>query len=67
MKASIDQLVDKLERQVKRYRERRIVEPRRHTEHNGVEPRGGDQRGGDQRAGEQPDEGRAADRYGGSS
>jgi putative sigma-54 modulation protein len=39
MKASIDQLVDKLERQVKRYRERRIVEPRRHTEHNGVEPR----------------------------
>jgi putative sigma-54 modulation protein len=40
MKASIDQLVDKLERQVKRYRERRTVEPRRHTEHNGVEPRG---------------------------
>jgi putative sigma-54 modulation protein len=39
MKASIDQLVDKLDRQVKRYRERRIVEPRRHTEHNGVEPR----------------------------
>ncbi len=35
MKASIDQLVDKLERQVKRYRERRIVEPRRHTDHNG--------------------------------
>ena len=35
MKASIDQLVAKLERQVKRYRERRIVEPRRHTEHNG--------------------------------
>ena len=35
MKASIDQLVEKLERQVKRYRERRIVEPRRHTEHNG--------------------------------
>ena len=35
MKASIDQLVDKLERQVKRYRERRIVEPRRHAEHNG--------------------------------
>jgi putative sigma-54 modulation protein len=34
-KASIDQLVSKLERQVKRYRERRIVEPRRHTEHNG--------------------------------
>jgi putative sigma-54 modulation protein len=35
MKASIDQLVDKLERQVKRYREMRRVEPRRHTEHNG--------------------------------
>jgi putative sigma-54 modulation protein len=44
MKASIDQLVDKLARQVKRYRERRTVEPRRHTEHNGVEPRGVDQR-----------------------
>jgi putative sigma-54 modulation protein len=35
MKVSIDQLVDKLERQVKRYRERRIVEPRRHTPHSG--------------------------------
>jgi ribosome hibernation promoting factor len=35
MKVSIDQLVTKLERQVKRYRERRIVEPRRHTDHNG--------------------------------
>jgi putative sigma-54 modulation protein len=35
MKVSIDQLVDKLERQVKRYRERRVVEPRRHTPHNG--------------------------------
>ncbi len=40
MKASIDQLVDKLERQVKRYRELRRVEPRRHTglkeeQHNG--------------------------------
>src|ERR671934_2273632 len=35
MRASIDQLVTKLERQVKRYRERRIVEPRRHAEHNG--------------------------------
>ena len=35
MKASIDQLVEKLERQVKRYRERRVVEPRRHAEHNG--------------------------------
>jgi ribosome hibernation promoting factor len=35
MKASIDMLVEKLERQVKRYRERRRVEPRRHAEHNG--------------------------------
>jgi putative sigma-54 modulation protein len=35
MKASIDQLVDKLERQVKRYREQRTVEPRRHAERNG--------------------------------
>jgi putative sigma-54 modulation protein len=35
MKASIAQLVEKLERQVKKYRERRTVEPRRHTEHNG--------------------------------
>ena len=35
MKVSIDQLVVKLERQVKRYRERRTVEPRRHAEHNG--------------------------------
>jgi ribosome-associated translation inhibitor RaiA len=35
MKASIDQLAAKLERQVKRYRERRILEPRRHAEHNG--------------------------------
>ena len=35
MKASIDQLVDKLERQVKRYRELRRLEPRRHAEHNG--------------------------------
>jgi putative sigma-54 modulation protein len=34
-RASIDQLVSKLERQVKRYRERRTVEPRRHAEHNG--------------------------------
>jgi putative sigma-54 modulation protein len=32
MKLSIDQMVDKLERQVKRYRERRVVEPRRHTD-----------------------------------
>ena len=35
MKVSIDQLVEKLERQVKKYRERRRIEPRRHTEHNG--------------------------------
>lgn len=33
MKASIDLLVDKLERQVKRYTERRRVEPRRHAAH----------------------------------
>jgi ribosome-associated translation inhibitor RaiA len=31
MKASIDKLVDKLERQVKRYREMRRLEPRRHV------------------------------------
>jgi putative sigma-54 modulation protein len=62
MKASIDQLVDKLERQVKRYRERRTVEPRRHTEHNGVEPRGADQRSGEDRAAE----GRAAEQRGSS-
>ena len=35
MRLSIDQLVDKLERQVKRYRERRVVEPRRHAEKGG--------------------------------
>ncbi len=33
MKASIDKLVDKLTRQVKRYREVRRVEPRRHAAH----------------------------------
>jgi putative sigma-54 modulation protein len=33
--SAIDQLVEKLERQVKRYRERRIVEPRRHVSHHG--------------------------------
>ncbi len=32
MKTSIDQLVEKLERQVKKYREMRVVEPRRHAE-----------------------------------
>ncbi|HEX7083681.1 MAG TPA: ribosome-associated translation inhibitor RaiA [Gaiellaceae bacterium] len=31
MKASIDGLVTKLERQVKRYREKRVEEPRRHA------------------------------------
>jgi putative sigma-54 modulation protein len=55
MKASIDQLVDKLERQVKRYRERRTVEPRRHTEHNGVEPRGVESRGVESRSAEPRD------------
>jgi putative sigma-54 modulation protein len=40
MKASIDQLVEKLERQVKRYREMRRVEPRRHVPHNGEAPAG---------------------------
>ena len=34
---SIDQISDKLERQVKRYREKRREEPRRRAEHNGVE------------------------------
>ena len=29
MKASIDQLVDKLERQIERYRDKRVLEPRR--------------------------------------
>jgi len=38
MRVSIDQLVEKLERQVKKYRERRRVEPRRHAEHNGDGP-----------------------------
>ena len=37
-KASIDQLVAKLERQVKRYRDRRTVEPRRHVPHHGETP-----------------------------
>jgi putative sigma-54 modulation protein len=35
MKASIDQLVAKLERQVKRYREKRRVAPRRHARDEG--------------------------------
>ena len=38
MKASIDQLVAKLERQVKRYREKRREEPRRHARGNGHAP-----------------------------
>ena len=38
MKASIDQLVAKLERQVKRYREKRRVAPRRHARDGGVIP-----------------------------
>lgn len=33
MKASIDELAEKLERQVKRYREKRVEEPRRHAPH----------------------------------
>src|SRR3954453_18583896 len=38
MKASIDQLVAKLERQVKRYREKRRVAPRRHARNGGDLP-----------------------------
>jgi putative sigma-54 modulation protein len=34
IRASIDQLVDNLERQVKRYREKRTEEPRRRVPHN---------------------------------
>lgn len=37
MRAAIDRLVDKLERQVTRYREMRRIEPRRHAEHRGRE------------------------------
>jgi putative sigma-54 modulation protein len=36
IKASIDVLVEKLERQVKRYREKRTEERRRRAEHHGV-------------------------------
>jgi len=36
MRASIDQLVNKLERQVKRYREKRRVAPRRHARDGGL-------------------------------
>ena len=35
MRASIDQLAENLERQVKRYREKRHEEPRRRAQHNG--------------------------------
>src|SRR3954470_17101270 len=38
MKASIDQLVEKLERQFKRYREKRVEEPRRRPQQNGSTP-----------------------------
>jgi putative sigma-54 modulation protein len=34
IRASIDKLVENLERQVKRYREKRIAEPRRRTDHH---------------------------------
>jgi putative sigma-54 modulation protein len=34
MRASIDQLAENLERQVKRYREKRTEEPRRRAHHN---------------------------------
>ena len=37
VRASIDQLVDNLERQVKRYLEKRHEEPRRRSRHNGAE------------------------------
>ena len=37
MRSAIDRLVEKLERQVVRYREVRRVEPRRHTSHRGDE------------------------------
>jgi putative sigma-54 modulation protein len=37
LRASIDQLAEKLERQVKRYREKRHQEPRRRTRHSGGE------------------------------
>src|SRR5205823_9501410 len=37
IRASIDQLAEKLERQVKRYQEKRHEEPRRRARHNGTE------------------------------
>jgi putative sigma-54 modulation protein len=36
-KAAIDLLAENLERQVERYRAKRVVEPRRRTEHHNVE------------------------------
>jgi putative sigma-54 modulation protein len=36
LRASIDRLVDNLERQIVRYREKRRHEPRRRTDHHGV-------------------------------
>jgi putative sigma-54 modulation protein len=38
MRASIDGLTDKLLREVKEYRDKRVREPRRHADHNGVAP-----------------------------
>jgi putative sigma-54 modulation protein len=35
-RASIDAIVEKLEKQVRRYRDKRRLEPRRHTPHHGV-------------------------------
>jgi len=37
VRASIDGLVDNLDRQIKRYRDKRRHEPRRRTEHHNVE------------------------------
>ena len=38
MRAAIDELVDKLERQIKRYKEKRREEPRRHGRVEAAEP-----------------------------
>ncbi len=38
LRSSIEQVVTKLERQVKRYREKRVHEPRRHAERRGISP-----------------------------
>jgi putative sigma-54 modulation protein len=38
--ASIDQLVDKLERQIERYRDKRVLEPRRSAQRKREEPSG---------------------------